>query len=66
MGHLVLDYGTYQVFLQIADGEATAIALTTKEFQTLEYFMKHPNQVVTSQQLMDQLWEVGAEPTSNV
>ncbi|MBD2121795.1 two-component system response regulator RppA [Trichocoleus sp. FACHB-262] len=66
VGHLVLDYGTHQVFLQVASGETAAIALTAKEFQTLEYFMKHPNQVVTSQQLMDQLWEVGAEPTSNV
>ncbi|MBW4486541.1 MAG: response regulator transcription factor [Trichocoleus desertorum ATA4-8-CV12] len=65
-GHLVLDYGTHQVFLQVANGEPKAIALTAKEFQTLEYFMRHPNQVVTSQQLMDQLWEVGAEPTSNV
>ncbi|MBD2095597.1 response regulator transcription factor [Trichocoleus sp. FACHB-591] len=66
VGHLLLDYGTHQVFLQVASGETAAIALTAKEFQTLEYFMKHPNQVVTSQQLMDQLWEVGAEPTSNV
>lgn len=66
IGNLVLDYGTHQVFLQVANGEPAAIALTAKEFQTLEYFMKHPNQVITSQQLMDQLWEVGAEPTSNV
>ena len=66
VGHLVLDYGTHQVFLQVMNGETAAIALTAKEFQTLEYFMKHPNQVVTSQQLMDQLWEVGSEPTSNV
>ena len=28
--------------------------------------MKHQSQVVTSQQIMNQLWEVGAEPTSNV
>lgn len=66
VGNLMLDYGTHQVLLQIAHGEPAAIALTAKEFQTLEYFMKHANQVVTSQQLMDQLWEVGAEPASNV
>jgi DNA-binding response OmpR family regulator len=66
VGHVVLDYGTHQVFVQATQGEPQAIALTAKEFQILEYFMRHPNQVVTSQQLIDQLWEVAAEPTSNV
>ena len=28
--------------------------------------MKHPNQVLTRDQLMNQLWEIGAEPISNV
>lgn len=64
--NLVLDYGTHTVYLQDDNGNQQAIALTAKEFQTLEYFMKHPSQVVTSHQLMNQLWEVGAEPTSNV
>jgi DNA-binding response OmpR family regulator len=40
--------------------------LTKKEFQLLEYFMQHPNQIVTSDCLLDQLWEFGAEPPSNV
>ena len=31
-----------------------------------EYFMKHPNQIVTREQIMNQLWEIGAEPISNV
>ena len=28
--------------------------------------MKHPNQIVTTEQVRNQLWEVSAEPISNV
>jgi DNA-binding response OmpR family regulator len=28
--------------------------------------MRHPNQIVTRDQLLNQLWEWGAEPMSNV
>lgn len=66
VGNLRLDYSMHSVFLQAPNGEQEALTLTAKEFQTLEYFMKHPGQVVTSQQLINQLWEVGAEPISNV
>lgn len=66
VGKLSLDYSTHRVSLPDAHGAPQAIVLTAKEFQTLEYFMKHPSQVVTSQQLMSQLWEVRAEPSSNV
>ncbi|MFB8788841.1 MAG: two-component system response regulator RppA [Potamolinea sp.] len=66
VGNLTLDYGTRTVCFQQADGIKDAIFLTTKEFQLLEYFMKHPNQIVTSDQIRNQLWEVGAEPVSNV
>lgn len=66
VGNLILNYGAHIVYLQDFDERQSPIALTAKEFQTLEYFMKHPMQVITSQQIMNQLWEVGAEPTSNV
>ena len=42
------------------------VALTAKEFQFLEYFMRHPEQIVTSDRLLTQLWELEAEPMSNV
>ena len=42
------------------------IPLTTKEFQLLEYFMHHPHQIVTRDQIRNQLWEVSSEPISNV
>lgn len=64
VGTLTLDYGTSTVSSRIGGEEK--IALTAKEFQVLEYFMERPNQIVTTEQIMNQLWEVGAEPISNV
>jgi DNA-binding response OmpR family regulator len=66
VGNLTLDYGTHAVSRQNLNGEQEVISLTAKEFQLLEYFMKHPDQVVTRDQLINQLWEIGAEPVSNV
>jgi DNA-binding response OmpR family regulator len=63
VGGLTLDYSMCTVK---SDSASQVISLTTKEFQLLEYFMKHPNQIVTSNQLRNQLWEVSAEPVSNV
>ncbi|HEY9824993.1 MAG TPA: two-component system response regulator RppA [Stenomitos sp.] len=65
VGHLTLDYGKHTVSYQ-RKKQQLLISLTAKEFQVLEYFMQHPGQVITSEQLVNQLWEVGAEPTSNV
>jgi DNA-binding response OmpR family regulator len=66
-GNLTLNYGTHSVTRQGAtDHENQVIPLTIKEFQLLEYFMKHPNQIVNRDQIMNQLWEVDEEPISNV
>jgi DNA-binding response OmpR family regulator len=65
VGNLTLNYGTHSVVRQ-DDGNRQVIPLTIKEFQLLEYFMKHPKQVVNRDQIMNQLWEVGIEPISNV
>ena len=65
VGNLSLDYGTNTFWLQEESGEIQVL-LTKKEFQLLEYFMQHPNQIVNSEQLLDRLWEFGAEPPSNV
>ena len=65
VGNLSLDYGTNTFWLHEESGNKQ-ILLTKKEFQLLEYFMQHPNQIVTSDRLLDQLWESGAEPPSNV
>lgn len=66
VGGLTLNYGTHAVSFHLPNGNKQVIPLTTKEFQLLEYFMKHPNQIVTRDQIMNQLWEIGAEPISNV
>jgi DNA-binding response OmpR family regulator len=66
IGSLTLDYSTRTVCFQNTLGEKLVISLTTKEFQLLEYFMKHPNYILSSDQIRNHLWEVGAEPISNV
>jgi DNA-binding response OmpR family regulator len=66
IGRLTLDYNTRTVCFQNTLGEKLVISLTTKEFQLLEYFMKHPNHILSSDQIRNHLWEVGAEPISNV
>lgn len=66
VGSLTLDCGTRTVYRVAAKGKKQEVPLTNKEYQLLEYFMRHPNQVVTSDQIRNQLWEVSAEPMSNV
>lgn len=66
IGGLSLDYGTHTVNFQNILGDKQVVSVTTKEFQLLEYFMKHSNQLVTRDQIQNQLWEVNAEATSNV
>ena len=66
VGSLTLDYGNRTVYRLTPNRDKQAIPLTNKEFQLLEYFMKHPNQIVTSNQVRNQLWEVNTDATSNV
>jgi DNA-binding response OmpR family regulator len=66
VGNLTLDYGSSTIVGQNATGEKQVIPLTNKEFQLLQYFMKHPNQILTTEQIRNQLWEVSAESSSNV
>jgi two-component system, OmpR family, manganese sensing response regulator len=46
--------------------EGKTIALNRKEFQLLEYFLSHPGQALTRDQIIERLWEIGEEPESNV
>jgi len=61
VGELVLDYSTASISIKKA-----IVPLTAKEFQILEYFMLHPNQILTRDQIINQIWQVQAEPSSNV
>ncbi|MFB2981124.1 two-component system response regulator RppA [Microseira sp. BLCC-F43] len=66
VGNLTLDYGTRTVYFDRKNGEKEDISLTTKEFQLLEYLMKHPNQIITSDQIRNQIWSASSDTFSNV
>lgn len=61
MGPVRLDPNTKKLYLK--DKE---VVLTSKEISTLEYFMKHPNQVVNREQIIDYVWGPNFTSLSNV
>lgn len=65
LGHLTLDYGSFTIAIT-RDQVSQVMPLTTKEFQLLEYFMQHPNQILSRDQIMNQVWSMQADPVSNV
>lgn len=65
VGSLLLDYGAFTV-QNIHDLNAVPIVLTAKEFQLLEYFMQHPHQVLSQDQIRLHLWDLADECISNV
>jgi len=42
------------------------VLLTLKEFTLLEYFMRHPNEVINREDLLSHLWDFNYESFSNV
>jgi len=50
---------------QLAYRQERAIELSDKESQLLEYFMRHPNQVLTHEQIYQHLWKEDEKPSSN-
>ncbi|WP_017303459.1 two-component system response regulator RppA [Spirulina subsalsa] len=65
VGKLTLDYRTFTITIHHPP-QAKALTLTTKEFQLLEYFMQHPSQILSRDQIMNQVWAMDATPMSNV
>jgi DNA-binding response OmpR family regulator len=45
--------------------QGISVSLSSREFQLLEYFMRHPRQVLTRNQIEQAVWEWGTEPESN-
>lgn len=43
-----------------------SISLTLREFAILEYLLRHPNQVVTREQILDHVWDFSFDGMSNV
>lgn len=66
VGPLTLDYGPHTVMLLDVNGESQTILLTHKEFQLLEYFLQHPTQIVSRDQILDQVWGLETDTISNV
>ncbi|QKD81207.1 response regulator transcription factor [Thermoleptolyngbya sichuanensis A183] len=60
LSDLILDLAT----MTAHRGEAKVV-LTAREFQLLEYFLRHPGQVCTRDQLESNLWEWDKQPESN-
>lgn len=50
--------------LTLERGQET-IQLSVREFQLMEYLMRHPRQVLSHEQIEQALWEWGTEPESN-
>lgn len=45
---------------------STPTSLTSREFTLLEMFMRHPEQVLSREQLLGEVWGLGFDPSSNV
>lgn len=45
--------------------ETVSLKLASRDFQLLEYMMRHPHQILTHGQIEQALWEWGEEPESN-
>ncbi len=61
VGNLIVDLHTRKAIL---DGQE--IDLPAKEFNLLETLMRHPEQVMTREQLLDRVWGFDYDPGSNI
>ena len=64
----VLELGDLSLDLRTRRAEAAGrwVELTTREFSLLEIFLRHPDEVLTRQQLLSRVWEFDFDPGSNV
>lgn len=60
-GQLVMDLRA-----RVVEVHQQEIELPAKEFSLLEVFVRHPGQVMTREQLLDQVWGYDYDPGSNV
>lgn len=59
-GQLTLDSKTKEVWFG-----NVLISLTRKEFGLLEYLMLHPGEVISSEKLLEHVWDIHADPFSS-
>jgi len=60
-GDLTLDLRTRRALV-----DEKTVELTTREFALLEVFLRHPDEVLSRQQLLSQVWGFDFDPGSNV
>lgn len=63
---LAYDDLTLDRYRRVAHRDRHEIELTTKEFNLLEYFLLHPEQVVSRQTLLEQVWHWEHEDNDSV
>ncbi|MEM7759519.1 MAG: two-component system response regulator RppA [Cyanobacteria bacterium P01_A01_bin.40] len=63
----VLTLGNLRLYLTSLslERETAKIQLSVKEFQLMEYLMRHPRQVLSRDRIEQALWSWGSEPESN-
>lgn len=65
VGIFTLDYANNALLIDLAPSPQT-IPLTLKEFQIFAYLMQHPDRIISGSKIRYQLWDLEAEPISNV
>lgn len=60
-GRITLDRLRHQAMV-----DETSLQLTAKEFQLLEFFLLHPEEVVRRTTLLEKVWDMHFDPESNV
>ncbi len=63
----ILSLGDLQLHLSSLTLELGSLTtqLSSREFQLMEYLMRHPRQVLSHNQIEQALWSYGEEPESN-
>lgn len=66
LGCISLNYSNNCICVCDSNNCQQTLALTNKEFQLLEYFMRHPDRIINREQILSQLWNWNTESMSNV
>ena len=62
LGNLSLDCGRYQLYT----GGERRVQLSGKEFQLMEYLMRNPKRIFSTQELMERIWGWNSEVQTSV
>ncbi|MEA5511385.1 two-component system response regulator RppA [Crocosphaera sp. UHCC 0190] len=65
IGQFTLDDANNVLCVNVTQPPQT-IPLTVKEFQIFAYLMKYPDRIISGSKIRNQLWDLDAEPMSNV